>query len=146
MSDLVVPVAVLGVLAMVGLLVFLAVLVLRRTLLSRGVGAFDCSLRRRTEGRGWVFGVARYQDDRLEWFRLFDISWRPSRSLSRSRLTILDRRRPDSPDTSVLSPDWVLVRCVYDSATLELGMSETAYTGLSTWLESAPPGEHPLLT
>lgn len=145
MGDLVVPVAVIGglVLAVLSLLIGLLI---RRTVLSRGVGAFDCSLRRLSNGTGWSFGVARYENDRLDWFRLFDISWRPSRSLFRSRLTILDRRVPDGPDTTLLSPDWVLVRCIYESTPLEFGMSEMAYTGLSTWLESAPPGEHSLLT
>lgn len=142
MGDLLVPAAVLGAFAVV-LLVVLAVLVARRIVLSRTVGAFDCSLRRRQGA--WIPGVARYADDRLDWFRLLDVSWRPSRSLSRSELTILGRRSPDRLD-HLLTPDWVLVRCRYESAMLELGMSEMDYTGLSTWLESAPPGEHSLFS
>ena len=90
-------------------------------------------------------GIARYADDRLDWFRLVDLSWRPHRSLTRAQLTIVDRRRPAGGDETVLSPDWVLVRCRHDQTMLDLGMSELAYTGLATWLQSAPPGEHPVL-
>lgn len=169
---------VLGVLAVLFALA-LGVLLTRRTVLSRSVGAFDCALRRR---RGWVPGVARYTDDRLEWFRLLDLSWRPTWSVPRQGLSIVDRRVPDGLSTVAPTTDWVLVRCRYPAAaenatpgrpvepgpgmlqrltptaaasagpapgqesTVELGMSEPAYTGLATWLESAPPGEHPLLT
>jgi hypothetical protein len=131
------------VLALILLLVALVgAVLLRRELLSRGIGTFDCSLRPRGHGSGWSFGLARFQHDRLEWFRLFAITMRPARSLVRRRLTILDHRRPDSVDVSVLNADWVLVVCSYDTHTLELAMSEMAYTGLATWLESAPPGEN----
>jgi hypothetical protein len=145
MSELVVPAVVLGVLALVVLALLVAILV-RRNVLSRGVGAFACSLRYRPSGGGWAFGVARYEHDRLDWFRLFDFSLRPKRSLSRARLTILEYRKPDGQDTAVLDPSWVLVRCIYDATMLELGMSEMAYTGLATWLESAPPGQHPVIS
>ncbi len=143
MNELIVPAVVLAVLAS-ALLILLVVLLGRRSLLSRGMATFDCSLRRRVDEGGWVLGVARYADDRLDWFRLLGVSLRPARSLPRNRLTILGRRRPDPTETP-LSADWVLVRCQYDSTTIELGMSELAYNGLSTWLESAPPGEHSVL-
>ena len=37
-------------------------------------------------------------------------------------------------------PGWVVVLCAYGTSTLELAMSEAAYSGLAAWLESAPPG------
>lgn len=141
-GSFVLPAAILASIALILVAIPGAVL-MRRSLLSRGMGSFDCSLRRRPHGGGWSFGVARYDNDRLDWFRLFGLSPRPDRSLVRGRLTILERRRPEAQDTSVLSADWVLVRCVYEKTTLELGMSEMAYNGLATWLESAPPGEQP---
>lgn len=141
MGDFLVPAAVILGLVL-GVVALLGGLLVRRSILSRGVGAFDCSLRSSGHAEGWSFGLARYEQDRLDWFRLFALSLRPSRSLTRSQLTILDRRRPESPDRGLLEADWVLVRCTYETATLELGMSEMAYNGLATWLESSPPGEH----
>jgi len=140
MSGLIVPAVVLAVLALLVALVLGSVLI-RRSVLSRGWGSFDCSLRPRHHG-AWTYGLARYEQDRLDWFRLFSFTLRPTRSLTRARLTILDHRRPTGADGTLLNPDWVLVRCLYDATLLELGMSEPAYNGLATWLESAPPGEH----
>jgi hypothetical protein len=136
-------------LLVVGLLLAVAVLfvgtfVVRRYLLTREGGTFDCSLRRETgRSRGsWIFGVARYESDRLDWFRIFTLSPRPGRSLARARLVIIERRDPEGGEGSPLVSGHVVVRCAYGAATLELSMSEPAYSGFATWLESAPPGDY----
>lgn len=130
---------------LVGLGVFaLLVLVLRRFVLTRPIGSFDCSLRGVT-GRPpyrWALGVARYEVDRLDWFRVFTMSPRPGRSLSRARLMIVDRREPVSDEAQVVLPGAVILRCAYGSTLLELGMSSLAADGLAAWLESAPPGQN----
>jgi hypothetical protein len=100
---------------------------------------------RRTNRRGrggWVLGVARYEADRLDWFQVLTVSPRPTRSLSRQRLVILERRDPDETRSYAVLPGWVIVLCAYGTSTLELAMSEASYNGLATWLESAPPGRH----
>lgn len=128
------------------LLVILAVVV-RRALLTRGLGAFDCSLRAETirERGPWRHGIARYGDEQLDWFRVFGVRPIPAESLSRRRLVILDRRPPEPGETNEVLPDWVVVRCGYGSVIVELAMSEGAYTGLAAWLESAPPGQQPVV-
>ena len=141
-GEILVPLLVIAlILLLVVLLV--AVFILRRYLLTRPVGTFDCSIRREgaqgTSG-GWMLGVARYESDRLEWFRIFTMSPRPERVLSRARLLILDRRRPTRAESYAVMPQAFIVRCGYGSGTLELAMSEAAYNGFATWLESAPPG------
>jgi hypothetical protein len=144
MEDLVVTV-VLVVLALLAVaLVLLLALVLRRTLLSRSLGSFDCSLRHETiRSRGhWTHGIARYGDDRLDWFRVFAVRLRAAESLTRHRLVILDRRDPEPEETHSVLPGWVVVRCGYGASIVELAMSEGAYNGLAAWLESAPPGQH----
>lgn len=140
MGELLLPAAVLAVLT---LLVVAAVggFVVRRNVLSRGVGTFDCSLRREGGG-GWSPGVARYEQDRLDWFRLLDVSLRPARSLTRQRLVIVGRTAAETGGGFPVLPGWVVVSCAYGTSTLELAMSEMAYNGLATWLESAPPGQH----
>ena len=131
----------------IAVLVVVAVICLflvRRLVIARGVGTFDCSLRGDTTHRagGWVLGVARYEADRLDWFRVFTVNPRPDRSLARTRLVILDRHAPEGPESSSFLPGWVIVRCAYGALTLELAMSDPAYNGLAAWLESAPPGQH----
>jgi hypothetical protein len=143
-SDLVVPLTALGT-ALSLLLVGFGSMVLRRFLLSRDVGTFDCSMRRESHahvtGR-WVLGLARYERDRLDWFRVFAFSLRPARSLERSRLVILGSHAPQGPESHTVLPGWVVVRCAYGARTVELAMSEPAYNGLAAWVESAPPGQH----
>lgn len=78
-------------LVVVGLFVF----GLRRKLIQRSGGTFDCSLRWDVpekgdpSGKGWSYGVARYNSDRIEWYRVF--SYAPARAASsnarRSRWT-----------------------------------------------------------
>ena len=141
MGELLLPVAVLVTLVIV-LVGLWAVVLARRLLLARGVGTFDCSLRRGTRGGGWVLGVARYEADRLDWFQVLTVSPRPTRSLARERLVILERREQDAVQSYAVLPGWVVVLCAYGTSTLELAMSEAAYNGLAAWLESAPPGRH----
>jgi len=141
MTDLVAPLAVIAAL-LLALTLIVAAFVVRRYALTRALGTFDCSLRRNAghSAGGWMLGVARYEDDRLDWYRIFSMSPRPGRSMARSRLVVLDRRDPTVAEGDVVMPDSVIVRCSYGSTTLELAMSEQAYNGLTTWLESAPPG------
>lgn len=144
MGDFLVPLVALGT------AVFLIVLgvggfVLRRFMLTRSMGTFDCSMRNESAHHAagaWMPGVARYEHDRLDWFRVFTMSPRPSRSLTRARLEILERRGPERAELHAVLPGWVVVRCAYGPLTLELAMSEPAYNGLATWLESGPPGQN----
>jgi hypothetical protein len=143
-SNLVVPLTALG--TAVGLLVLVfGSLVLRRVLLGRDVGTFDCSMRRESRARvsgRWMLGLARYERDRLDWFRFFALSLRPARSLERGRLVVLGSHAPQGPESQAVLPDWVIVRCAYGATTVELAMSGPAFNGLAAWVESAPPGQH----
>src|SRR3954447_1814670 len=79
MGDVLLPLAVLATLVTV-LVGLWAVVLARRLVLARGVGTFDCSLRRpNRRGRGrWVLGVARYEADRLDWFPGLTVRPRPT--------------------------------------------------------------------
>lgn len=142
MSEFIVPLEVLG--AVIALLVLaIGGLVLRRHLLTREIGSFDCSLRvEDPTGRfRWMVGVARYEADRLDWFNVFGLTFRPARSLGRSGLEILEKRPPNSHDIYAVMPGWVVARCDDDGVAVELAMGQHAYNGFATWLESAPPGQ-----
>ncbi|MFE6777160.1 DUF2550 domain-containing protein [Streptomyces sp. NPDC057702] len=149
------------VLVLLGLFVF----GLRRRLIQRSGGTFDCSLRwdvpARTEndtvgaagaegprgvvadhsGKGWVYGVARYSGDRVEWFRVFSYAPRPRRLLERSAIEVIARRTPRGEEELALLSDAVVLACHHRGTRLELAMSEDALTGFLAWLEAAPPGQ-----
>ncbi|MEU5755311.1 DUF2550 domain-containing protein [Streptomyces sp. NPDC047829] len=120
---------------------------LRRRLIQRSGGTFDCSLRWDAPeegdagGKGWSYGVARYNGDRIEWYRVFSYSPRPRRVLERSAIEVAGRRVPDGEEELALLSDAVVLACVHRETRLELAMSEDALTGLLAWLEAAPPGQ-----
>jgi hypothetical protein len=117
-------------------------LVVRRRVLSRHGGTFELSVRVRSSqaGRGWVLGLGRYRDDRLEWFRIFSPSPRPRRSWRRSQLTITGQREPTGTESFALYGGHVVVECRTSRGPVELAMSPSALTGFSSWLEAGPPG------
>jgi hypothetical protein len=117
-------------------------LVVRRRALSRHGGTFELSVRVRSSqaGRGWVLGLGRYRDGRLEWFRIFSPSPRPRRAWQRSQLRILGQREPDGPEAFALYGGHLVIECSTPNGPVELAMSSSALTGFSSWLESGPPG------
>lgn len=131
------------VLVLAGLFVF----GLRRRLIQRSGGTFDCSLRWNApergdvSGKGWIYGVARYNGDRVAWFRVFSYAPRPRRLLERSAIEVTDRRTPDGEEELALLSDAVILGCTHQGKRLELAMSEDALTGFLAWLEAAPPGQ-----
>ncbi|MFG2329028.1 DUF2550 domain-containing protein [Streptomyces sp. NPDC048604] len=130
-------------LVVIGLFVF----GLRRRLIQRSGGTFDCSLRWNVPdepdltGKGWVYGVARYSGDRIAWFRVFSYAPRPRRVLERSSIEVLARRMPEGEEELALLSDAVVLGCLHQGTRLELAMSEDALTGFLAWLEAAPPGQ-----
>jgi hypothetical protein len=133
----------------VGLLVVFGVIlggfVVRRHVLARNPATFDCSFRpdRSRKPGGWMLGVARYEEDRLEWFRIFTIDPRPGKVLQRANLDLIEWHQPSEPDIHSVLPGALVVRCSYGEELLDLAMTRSDYTGFVTWLESAPPGKQP---
>jgi hypothetical protein len=128
------------------ILLCLAILgvVVRRRWLSRAFGTFDCSLRTTSgpHGKGWRLGVARYEADRIEWFRVFSPAMRPRHVLQRSDLVVQERRVPAGAEAFSVMSGFLIVRCRCPRGVVELAMSEQSYTGFASWLESAPPGQN----
>lgn len=124
----------------------LAVLALRRRWLARQGGTFECSLRLRTvvPGAGWALGVARYNEEDLEWFRFFSYSLAPRMRFVRSSVTVLESREPDAVEAVSLYVGQRIVRMetTGDRGTepWDLAMSGESLTGMLSWLEAAPPG------
>lgn len=117
-------------------------LFIRRRVLQRGGGTFDCSVRLNNSrpGRGWVLGLARYTDDTVQWFRVFSFAPRPRRVFTRKDLVVRSRRSPVPSEALMLYTDHIVVECTSGGRVVELAMSEEALTGFLAWLEAAPPG------
>ena len=147
----------------------------RRRLIQRPGGTFDCSARLRVPppvapsgaepqpvdpdaplpsgsapgpvgggdsgGKGWVFGIGRYNRDSVEWFRVFSYAPRPRKVLQRSRIEVLHRRTPVGQEELALLSGAVVLTCLHAGEPVELAMSEDALTGFLAWLEAAPPGQ-----
>jgi hypothetical protein len=138
------------------LVLVLALFALRRYHLRRFRGSFDCSVRlaprpgrtggRRAEGRAWAQGVARFGNDRVDWWKVFSLSPRPGSTWWREELAVLDRRWPAQREADAVLPEAVVVHCAHRGQPLDLAMSEEAYTGFASWLEAAPPGPRSRVT
>ncbi|WP_326596525.1 DUF2550 domain-containing protein [Streptomyces sp. NBC_01803] len=140
---LLVAVGVVLLLVVVGLFGFGA----RRRLIQRSGGTFDCSARfvppraGQSSGKGWLYGVARYNGDNVEWFRVFSYAPRPRRTLQRDRIQVRERRHPQGDEELALLPGAMVLSCRHNGFDVELAMSEDALTGFLAWLEAAPPGQ-----
>jgi hypothetical protein len=121
----------------------------RRRLIQRPGGTFDCNLRwdapedasAEPRGKGWTYGIARYNGDAIEWFRVFSYAPRPRRGLERSGIEVLTRRHPEGEEELALLSDALILACSVNGTRVELAMSEDALTGFLAWLEAAPPGQ-----
>src|SRR3954453_4990216 len=101
----------------------LAALAVRRRLIQRRGGTFDCSLRKRSRPapKGWMLGVGRYATDTVEWYRVFSYSPRPRRVVQRGDLTVLARRAPDQAEALARLPGAMIVELSAHGEVLELG-------------------------
>ncbi len=137
MLDLTLPLEIAALLLLV-LVVGLVGFTVRRYLLTRTHGYFDCALR---DGDGWAVGIARYGVDRIDWYRVFAVRLSPGRTFQRSALEIIGRRDVGTGERNALLPGSVVCMCRYEGRDLELALSMDAYMGLSSWTEAAPPGQ-----
>ncbi|MGO1384227.1 MAG: DUF2550 domain-containing protein [Arachnia sp.] len=124
---------------------FLGLYFRRRWLTGQG-GLFDCAYRISdgVPGTGWVLGLARYREDRLEWFRAFSLGMRPSVSMRRSMTTYVHQRPASGLEEVVLfeNSHVILLRDRLSEREERFAMDGDTTMGLITWLESAPPGSH----
>jgi hypothetical protein len=121
----------------------LGVLFARRELIAHGGGTIEVSFRLSTlvPGHGWSPGIARFTGDEMRWYRVFSLSPRPSRTLSRRSLKVDRRRAPDAVERVVLPADWVVLHCRTEARPpVEIAMAQTTLTGFMSWIEAAPSG------
>lgn len=121
-------------------------LYLRRRWLTGQGGLFDCAYRLRDDvpNSGWVLGLARLREDRLEWFHAFALGLRPAVSLQRGVTAYVEQRPASGLEQVVLFENSSVIRVKDRSTSREhcLAMDGDTTMGVITWLESAPPGSH----
>lgn len=120
----------------------LVALYLRREIIAHRGGTIDMNVRLNTflPERGWAPGLGRFVGDELRWFRMFSLSWRPRRVLSRRALVVQGRRAPEGEERLALPQGWVVVHCSGGGVPIDIALDEATLTGFLSWLESAPPG------
>ena len=122
---------------------YLVILLVRRWWLSAAGGLFDCALRPADGGR-WKLGLARYQGELLEWYRIWHPWPRPSRLFVRNDTELVALRNSDAEESKL---NWATSRIVdiqvkgETPGTWQLALDEGSAVGLVSWLESAPPGQ-----
>jgi hypothetical protein len=92
-------------------------------------------------GRGWSYGIAQYENDRIDWYRIFSYAYRPAAVLTRRDLEVVGRRDAEGQEELALFAGWTIVECKFGTGLVELAMSPDALTGFLSWLEAAPPGQ-----
>lgn len=139
MGELTVPLEIASGIALL-LVLGVVLFTVRRVVLARTIGSFDCSLRACSAPGSWTIGVARYGPNRLDWYRVFSLSPRPSRCFERDELQVVGIRGPEAGEAFSVLPGVSVVRLWHDGEDLDLAMAGDCYTGLASWLEAAPPG------
>lgn len=123
----------------------IAFIPMRRHLIRRGGGAFDCAVRfgplpTPGDAAGWSFAVGRYRDLTVDLYRVFSYSPRPRTSLARRGFDVVARRDALGEEGRTLLPGWGVLECSAGGRVVELAMSAESMMAFLTWVEAAPPG------
>src|ERR1700761_2826970 len=117
---------VIGLVAVLLVVLLLSLLIARQRFMLRSAGGIAVAVRR---GARWQYGVARYVGDDLQWFRILGIGTRPTRSLRRGDLRVINSHRATAGDQAALPPTALIVDCEDSVGPITLGLAESAYTG-----------------
>ena len=121
--------------------VFVVWLIVRRRVLGRSGGLFECFWKRTSAPpSSWALGFARYEDDMLQWFRGVSLALRPHATLNRTRTVVISQRAPGVGEAAMLADDNRIVTLTCDEQACDVAMPADALTGLLAWLDAAPPG------
>lgn len=127
---------VVAVCAVVLVVVAFGAMLARQRYMLRLAGAVPMAVQR---GNRWLYGIGRYQDGELRWYRAIGIGTTPSRVLRQGRVEVLGRRERLPAEAKSLPAAAVVVDCRADGETFVIALSESAYTGFVSWLESSAP-------
>lgn len=135
--------AVVAAMVLLALVLVLGMFV-RRRVLSRSGGVFDCAANLRpAQRRGHSVGMARYAGDRLEWYRIFSVAVAPTLVVPRRGTRLTANRPMRAGEDTLPGLDTLLsleVPTRQGMRAIELALDRQSATGFMSWLEAAPPG------
>lgn len=117
--------------------------VARLRLKALNTGSFNVAYRRSTQ-EPWVAGVCHYAEDLLKWYRIISLKWGSSVRWVRLDFDILDSEVKETDEGMRLA----ILHCrareakrgdIQAPADFYLAMGAHDYSGLVSWMESAPP-------
>ncbi len=129
------------VLALILLLLILAVAAFAYRLFqlrAAGAGAVIRALPAR-EGLGWRYGVIRYRDEDLHFYRLSRMIPGPSLRIDRQDAEVSARRSPTKGERDLLEPGSTVLRVSVGEDDYEFAFDRDTLTAFLSWLESRPP-------
>ena len=109
----------------------------RQRFMLHAAGSIPMAVRAR--GTRWHYGVARYADAELHWYRALGLGTRPSRVWQRNELVVVSRRGPEGPELQALPAAVVIVECKDGDTDPTFALGESAFTGFVSWLEATTP-------
>ncbi|TAM86272.1 MAG: DUF2550 family protein [Jatrophihabitans sp.] len=118
-------------------LVISAAILARQRYMLRVAGAIPLAVR--TKGNRWLYGVARYADGQLRWYRSLGLATRPTRRFDRSQVRIRSHRRPHPAEIGSLPATAVVVDCLVAGTPVSIALGEDAFTGFLSWIEASSP-------
>lgn len=129
------------VLVVVLALPFIGLVARRRWLAARG-WVVDCTLRFRSAapGSGWMLGVARFNEEDLEWYRILSLDIRPRVVVRRGEALISVTRPPTREEGFSLYGEQRLVDVETDSLAVTLALSPDDMMAFLSWSEAGAPG------
>jgi hypothetical protein len=130
---------VLAVCAAVLVLCGTAALLARQRYMLRLPGAIELAVQLPSRRGRWLYGMGRFANGELRWYRPLGFGSRPSRVLRRGSVEILRRREPAEDERSALSHNVVVLDCRSQDGPFSMALGEGAYTGFMSWLESSAP-------
>lgn len=132
-----------GCVVLAGFVAFVVWLIVRRRVLGRSGGLFECFWKvASAPSSSWSLGFARYDKDMLQWFRGVSFALRPHTQLNRTRTSVVAQRAPALAEAGTLVGGDRIVTLACDDHACDMAMPEDALTGLLAWLDAAPPGSN----
>jgi hypothetical protein len=118
--------------------VFAAVIARQRYML-RLPGAIALAMQLPSRGTRWLYGMGRYVGGELRWYRALGVGTRPTRVVRRGAVEVVRRRSPAESERTSLPSTAVILECRSADGAFSMALSEGAYTGFVSWLESSAP-------
>ena len=129
----------IGACAAVLVLVLLAAVLARQRYMLRLPGAIALAMQVPSRGTRWLYGMGRYIGGEMRWYRAIGVGTRPSRVVRRGEVEVLSRRSPTVEELTSLPESAVVLECSSAEGPFAMALSEGAYTGFVSWLESSAP-------